>query len=399
MTPPAKNKKKQQKPATTTAVVATTTVSTAPAPTLVKVPAKHKRDGTAVAARADGQKKKNAAATKAPAKMDEEEMSGSDDSDDESDSDADDSSNDEDEDDDEDDDDNIVDVEFDFFSLVETDYHAVKRFLTQALGADAGDHLSGLVDLTDHMLAAPIGSTVKCDGESSDPYAVTTLVGLSGSTWAAHRATKPLAAFLSKKIKDKRFASLLEKSRVAWLVHERLINVPWQVAAPLHRLLVDEIKEVDGEEYEFEYVVVLCPMYSADDADDEEEQPEEEEEEDAAAVKKRRIQAMLRGGKGAAAAAAAKKRRVKKPAAATLTSYTYLEQEYMEKHAEWSTNVTLAVAGDPEATAGSVGPSGSMRATRKALVIKASKLPKIVEELEELVAQSEALIRQERVFE
>ncbi|KAJ3361169.1 Mss4p nuclear export [Allomyces javanicus] len=397
MTPPAKNKKQQQKSATTTAVVATTTVSTAPAPTFVKGPAKHKRDGTALAARADGQKKKNASAPTAPAKKHDEEMSASDDdSEEESDSDAEESSNEEDED-DEDDDDNIVDVEFDFFSLVETDYHAVKRFLTQALGADAGDHLSGLVDLTDHLLAAPIGSTVKCDGETSDPYGVTTLVGLSGPTWATHRATKPLAAFLSKKIKDKRFGALLEKSHVAWLVHERLINVPWQVAAPLHRLLVDEIKEVDGKEYEFEYVVVLCPVYSADDADDDEEQQEEDDEEEDAAVKKRRIQAMLRGGKGAAAAA--KKRKVKKPAAATLTSYTYLEQEYMEKHAEWSTNVTLAVAGDPEATAGTVGPSGSMRATRKALVIKASKLPKIVEELEELVAQSEALIRQERVFE
>ncbi|KNE67398.1 hypothetical protein AMAG_11864 [Allomyces macrogynus ATCC 38327] len=397
MTPPAKNKNKQQKPATTTAVVGTATVSTAPAPTLVKGPAKHKRDGTAVAARAGGHKK-TAAAPMAPTKREEGKLSTSDDSEEESDSDAEDSSNEEDEDDD-DDDDNIVDVEFDFFSLVETDYHAVKRFLTQALGADAGDHLSGLVDLTDHLLAAPVGSTVKCDGEASDPYAVTTLVGLSGPTWATHRATKPLAAFLSKKIKDKRFGALLEKARVAWLVHERLINVPWQVAAPLHRLLVDEIKDADSKDYEFEYAVVLCPVYSADDADADEEQEEEDEEEDAAAVKKRRIQAMLRGGKSAAAAAAAKKRKIKKPAAATLTSYTYLEQEYMEKHAEWSSNVTLAVAGDPEATAGTVGPSGSMRATRKALVIKASKLPKIVEELEELVAQSEALIRQERVFE
>ena len=73
----------------------------------------------------------------------------------------------------------LVDVEFEFFDpIADIDWHGIKRLLTQLLQADAPlFHPNPLADL---ILSQPlIGSTVKCDGRESDPYAFLSVINLN----------------------------------------------------------------------------------------------------------------------------------------------------------------------------------------------------------------------------
>ena len=73
----------------------------------------------------------------------------------------------------------LIDVDFEFFDpIADIDWHGVKRLLTQLLQVDAPlFHLNLLADL---ILSQPfIGSTVKCDGRDSDPYAFLSAINLN----------------------------------------------------------------------------------------------------------------------------------------------------------------------------------------------------------------------------
>lgn len=71
-----------------------------------------------------------------------------------------------------------MDVDFDFFDPhPDVDYHALKRLATQLFQGDA--ELLHVNDLADLILSQPlVGTTVKCDGRESDPYAVLTVLNM-----------------------------------------------------------------------------------------------------------------------------------------------------------------------------------------------------------------------------
>lgn len=72
----------------------------------------------------------------------------------------------------------MLDVEFEWFDpQPEHDFHGLKTLLRQLLDVDAQSFdLSALADL---ILAQPLlGSTVKVDGNETDPYAFLTVVNL-----------------------------------------------------------------------------------------------------------------------------------------------------------------------------------------------------------------------------
>ncbi|ORZ41723.1 p21-C-terminal region-binding protein-domain-containing protein, partial [Catenaria anguillulae PL171] len=308
----------------------------------------------------------------------------------------------------------IIPVNFDFFGLVDTDFHAVKRFLTNALGPDAGDHLSGLVDLTDLILDQPFGSGVKCDGENSDPYAVNSVVGLSGKSWKDHKTVGPLRDFILSRTSPScsKLTALLEKSSsksAALLLHERLINMPWQIGAPLFRLLMEELQEAadDEKQYKFDYLIALCPMYRPEEDEGEQEPAQHEDdsgsedERDRKRQRKEDIRARLMGkkGKGAAAAGKAKKaeKKAKKAAekqAEELAAHAFLELEYLEQFAEFTFTLkhTLSKADDVD----NLATFDTVRGSRRGIVFATSKLPELVATLEKLVEENEQLINQER---
>ena len=73
----------------------------------------------------------------------------------------------------------LIDVDFEFFDpIADIDWHGVKRLLAQLLQTDAP--LFHLNLLTDLILSQPlVGSTVKCDGRESDPYAFLSVLNLN----------------------------------------------------------------------------------------------------------------------------------------------------------------------------------------------------------------------------
>ena len=73
----------------------------------------------------------------------------------------------------------MLDVDFEWFDPHPTiDFHGLKTLLRQLFGIDA--QLFNLSELADLILAQPLlGSTVKCDGQESDPFAFLTVLNLA----------------------------------------------------------------------------------------------------------------------------------------------------------------------------------------------------------------------------
>ena len=84
----------------------------------------------------------------------------------------------------------MLDVEFEWFDpQPKVDFHGLKTLLRQLLDVDAQlFDLSALVDL---ILAQPLlGSTVKVDGNETDPYAFLTVLSLrEHKVWAGLSST------------------------------------------------------------------------------------------------------------------------------------------------------------------------------------------------------------------
>ncbi|EGN92707.1 hypothetical protein SERLA73DRAFT_65334, partial [Serpula lacrymans var. lacrymans S7.3] len=174
----------------------------------------------------------------------------------------------------------LVDVDFEFFDPnPKLDYHALKRLLGQLLQADAD--LFHLHDLTELVLSQPLlGTTVKTDGIESDPYAFLTILNMH--THQNHPSIKALIeyAMLKSSPTPPLQAALLSllgpdalnsPNHVGLVLSERLINMPVQVAPPMYRMLVDEMKWAveDNEPFNFSHFLFITRIYKLS--------PEEEE--------------------------------------------------------------------------------------------------------------------------
>ncbi len=72
---------------------------------------------------------------------------------------------------------NILNVEFEWFDPQPQDFHGLKALLRQLFDVDA--QLFDLSALTELILSQPLlGSTVKVDGNETDPYAFLTVLNL-----------------------------------------------------------------------------------------------------------------------------------------------------------------------------------------------------------------------------
>jgi hypothetical protein len=143
----------------------------------------------------------------------------------------------------------FINVDFDFFGPnPAVDFLALRRLLHQLFQLDA--ELFATNQLTDLILAQPgIGSTVKTDGEDSDPYAL--LTALNMHVHHEHPSIKSLANYCLDKVSsapDQRFRDTLHalfsqsQQHVGLVICERLVNMPVQVIPPMYRMLADELR-------------------------------------------------------------------------------------------------------------------------------------------------------------
>ncbi|KAI9016753.1 p21-C-terminal region-binding protein-domain-containing protein [Hyaloraphidium curvatum] len=162
-------------------------------------------------------------------------------------------------------DDSMVNVDFDFRDLEEIDFHGLKNLLRQLIPVhedgtlDASDVADGIISRT-----PAVGSTVKvADDEGGDPYAVLTVVPLTGAG-SDKEGIRTLRAYLERR-GGERVKSLLKAGKpVAFVFNERLINMPAQVAPKLFELLLEELataRDEAGQAWNFEHFVYLSKTY------------------------------------------------------------------------------------------------------------------------------------------
>ena len=266
-------------------------------------------------------------------------------------------------------------VDFDFFDLRPIDRQAIRNLLQQLLSHDASAvDLGGLADVMIEREEA-IGSTVKCDGAESDPYAFCSLVNpaaqrdvlavaeltayLRERLQASGKAAEPLSALFADALAATPTATL------AIVLSERLVNMPAQIVTPMLRMMHEEAGAL-GPAFAFTHMILLSRVFVAGSADLDDAVPIEAAEPEAGgkkSKKKRRAQA-------AAAEAAA----------ASVFAY-HAEDEVVAQFASATVDFAFKSApgrdhGDAEAGAFGVETRGRLSA------VPWADLPKLVDELE-----------------
>ena len=157
--------------------------------------------------------------------------------------------------------DSEIEIKFELFNMAEDDYHSIKQYLGNSFGA--GDHGVDLVGLTSFIvesLADHLGTCIKTDGESSDPFGFLTAFPVS---FAQKESLKSFETFLTSKSPE--IKEFFADGRNVVLFQERLINVPGSIAAPLFRQFLDDWELAAGEVPSHfakpENVLIITPTY------------------------------------------------------------------------------------------------------------------------------------------
>lgn len=206
----------------------------------------------------------------------------------------------------------MVDVEFEWFDpQPEHDFQGLKTLLRQLFDADA--QLFDLSALTDLILAQPLlGSTVKVEGNETDPYAFLTVLNLHEHTVSVVKHCYNLADAIQDKLVIKSLIDYIirltsgnpnlsvlmdllkpkSKACIGLLLSERLINIPSEVVPPMYKMLLEEISWAleEKEPYSFTHYLVLSKTYK--------EVSSNLDQEPSTSQKKRKKQKMASGQRG-----------------------------------------------------------------------------------------------------
>ena len=227
-------------------------------------------------------------------------------------------------------------LDFEFFDPQPHDFHGLKTLLRQLLDVDAQSiDLSALAEM---ILAQPLlGSTVKVDGNESDPYAFLSILNLRQHKVGTLKLASTLFINLSKEnpvIKAlieylsgrAETSSVLEhipkllhqdsSSEVGLVLTDRLLNMPSELVPPMYRMLVEEVTWAveEKEPYTFSHYLVLSKTYTEAESslDQEDDRPK-------------------------------KKKKRARPEGNSETFYFHPEDEILHKHALAHANYSFAV--------------------------------------------------------
>lgn len=182
-------------------------------------------------------------------------------------------------------DESILNVDFEFFDpQPDVDFHGLKTLLRQLFDVD--NQLFDLSELSDMILAQPLlGSTVKCEGNESDPFAFLTVLNLHQHREKAviRELTKYLLARSATVSKDHHdsLQTLVDastsQSQVGLILTERFINMPAQLVPPMYNMLLEEMDWAleEKEPYQFSHYLIISKTYTEVDSklDAEEDRP------------------------------------------------------------------------------------------------------------------------------
>jgi len=178
-----------------------------------------------------------------------------------------------------------IPVEFEAFPPTEEDFNGIRCLLQQLFQKSAVD-LSKLCDL---IISQPEVATIikvvndedhensgenkeeekDTDESEEDVYGVTTVINFK-----KHQETdvvKQLKTFLVDKCKEsgsketrEEFTDVIEgQHALGFLINERFINIPPQIAVPVYKTLRSELKKIHkkGQDIPLSYFVIMCKTY------------------------------------------------------------------------------------------------------------------------------------------
>ncbi|KAI9809197.1 MAG: hypothetical protein M1825_002488 [Sarcosagium campestre] len=169
-----------------------------------------------------------------------------------------------------------LNVEFEWFDPQPThDFQGLKTLLRQLLDVDS--QLFDLSALANLILSQPLlGSTVKVDGNETDPFAFLTVLNLQEhrgqpvirdlTSYILDRCTRSTPSSLSiiaDQLKDDR-PDGTSRPQVGLILTERLINIPTDVVPPMYGMLQEEISWAleEKEPYNFTHYLILSKSYT-----------------------------------------------------------------------------------------------------------------------------------------
>ncbi|ODN83262.1 hypothetical protein L202_01435 [Cryptococcus amylolentus CBS 6039] len=160
----------------------------------------------------------------------------------------------------------MINVDFDFHNFnPDVDLIAIKRLLRQTLSYD--EERIDVHPLAELILSEGIrlqaGSTIKTDGEESDPWGLVSVVDIAKNQ--EHPALKPFLEYLRSSVKSgSPLASSLTPSagssiRPALVFSLRMLNLPLPLIPHLYRMLLEELEV--KEEGRFTHFVIWSRGY------------------------------------------------------------------------------------------------------------------------------------------
>ncbi|KAL9596761.1 MAG: hypothetical protein Q9219_005586 [cf. Caloplaca sp. 3 TL-2023] len=160
--------------------------------------------------------------------------------------------------------------EFEFFDPQSPwDFEGFKRLLRQLFDADATSfHLGAIADL---ILAQPLlGSTIKTEGNESDPHAFLTILSLEEHR--DKRVIKDLTNYIQNRAGTNPELSPLQAllnpdsgAKVGLILTERWVNIATELIPPMYQMLLEEISWAiaDQEPYTFSHYLIVSKTYLA----------------------------------------------------------------------------------------------------------------------------------------
>lgn len=213
----------------------------------------------------------------------------------------------------------FINVDFDFRAPEEIDFLALKRLLQQLFYThNTKLDLSSLADsVIKTSTSQGVGTTIKIvDDEDQDPYAFISAITLSSEKKDGSEAANNLTKYLlevtskpsSKSVHDaiKSAASSTSASApIMAVLHERMVNMPPQVAPPLYKMLVEEVRaSLNSESLPSpSHYLFFSRVFSADAFSDDEAMDEDDDDEPSglAGARKRKAKLARREAKKAGA--------------------------------------------------------------------------------------------------
>lgn len=180
-----------------------------------------------------------------------------------------------------------AELSFACYNMDKRDFHSIKQFLQNSFGGGlipcgksqlCRVDTQGLAEVIVDVLGEYVGTTAK-NAEDDDPLAFTTILPMNLDNNLENvkehhiDVLKELICTLrhtarsSKNLSKKDLISvntILDEKRVALVMHERFMNLPAEVAAPLYQQLIDDLPAAIEENpllFDPEYVLVLMPIF------------------------------------------------------------------------------------------------------------------------------------------